>query len=87
MSRRYMIAQDMAATLERVVLPLQDRKSTFLFIEESAEYIDENLESLLTQAREYRLGALFAFQHMQQLMPALRSAVATDNTIKFAGGV
>ena len=84
---RYMIAQVMAATFERVVLPPQDRKPTFLIIDESAEYIDENLESLLTQARKYRLGALFAFQHMQQLTPALRSAVATNTTIKFAGGV
>lgn len=84
---RYMIAQVMAAIFERVVLPPQDRKSTFLIIDESAEYIDENLESLLTQARKYRLGALFAFQHMQQLTPALRSAVATNTTIKFAGGV
>ena len=82
---RYMIAQVMAAVFERAAH--SDRHPTFLVIDEAADYFDESLESLLTQARKYRLGVLFAHQHLQQLTPALRSSVASNTTIKFAGGV
>jgi hypothetical protein len=41
----------------------------------------------LAQARKFNLGVLFAHQHMDQLSPALRSAVAANTSIKMAGGV
>jgi len=82
---RYMIAQVMAAVFERAAH--NHRHPAFLMIDEAADYFDESLENLLTQARKFRLGVLFAHQQMQQLSPALRSSVATNTTIKFAGGV
>lgn len=82
---RYMIALTMAAAFERAAVA--DRHPAFLIIDEAADYFDESLESLLTQARKYNLGVLFAHQHMSQLTPALKSSVAANTTIKFAGGV
>lgn len=82
---RYMIALTMAAAFERAATA--DRHPAFLIIDEAADYFDESLESLLTQARKYKLGVLFAHQHMSQLTPDLKSSVAANTTIKFAGGV
>jgi hypothetical protein len=84
---RYMIAQVMAAAFERVAVPYRDRKPAYLIIDEAAEYFDDSLESLLSQARKFQLGVLFAHQHMEQLTPALRSSVASNTSIKMAGGV
>jgi hypothetical protein len=84
---RYMIAQVMAAAFERVAVPHRDRTPAYLIIDEAAEYFDDSLESLLSQARKFQLGVLFAHQHMEQLTPVLRSSVAANTTIKMAGGV
>ena len=84
---RYMIAQVMAAAFERVAVPYSERKPAYLVIDEAAEYFDDSLESLLSQARKFQLGVLFAHQHMEQLTPALRSSVASNTSIKMAGGV
>ncbi len=84
---RYMIAQVMAAAFERVAVPYNERKPAYLIIDEAAEYFDDSLESLLSQARKFQLGVLFAHQHMEQLTPALRSSVASNTSIKMAGGV
>jgi len=84
---RYMIAQVMAAAFERIATPFRDRKPAYLVIDEAAEYFDDSLESLLSQARKFQLGVLFAHQHMEQLTPALRSSVASNTSIKMAGGI
>jgi hypothetical protein len=47
----------------------------------------DNLETLLSQARKYNVGVLFAHQHLDQLTPALRASVAANTSIKLAGGV
>jgi hypothetical protein len=84
---RYMIALTLKAAFERVAVPESKRNPAFLIVDEAAEYFDENLETLLSQARKFKLGILFAHQHLDQLSPALRSSVAANTTIKLAGGV
>jgi hypothetical protein len=64
-----------------------DRKPAFLIVDEAAEYFDDNLETLLSQARKFRVGVVFAHQHLDQLTPDLRSAVAANTSIKLAAGV
>ena len=82
---RYMIALAMMAAFERIAV--RGHRPAYLIIDEAAEYFDENLERLLTQARKFNLGVLFAHQHLDQLSPALRSTVAANTSIKLAGGV
>lgn len=84
---RYMIARVIAAAFERIALPASQRNPAFLMVDEAAEYFDENLETLLSQARKFNVGVLFAHQHLDQLTPGLRSSVAANTSIKFAGGV
>ncbi|HLH96801.1 MAG TPA: type IV secretory system conjugative DNA transfer family protein [Xanthobacteraceae bacterium] len=84
---RYMIARVISAAFERIALPSGKRNPAFLVVDEAAEYFDENLETLLSQARKFNVGVLFAHQHLDQLTPALRAAVAANTSIKLAGGV
>jgi DNA helicase HerA-like ATPase len=82
---RYMIALAIKAAFERVAT--QDRRPAFLFIDEAAEYFDDNIETLLSQARKFNLGVVIAHQHLDQLSTGLRSSVAANTSIKLAGGV
>lgn len=84
---RFMIAQALRAAYERVAVPEHERRPAFLVIDEASEYFDDNLESLLNQARKFRLGVVFAHQYMDQLSASLRASVAANTSIKFAGGV
>ena len=68
-------------------MPAAERTPAFLIVDEAAEYFDDNLETLLSQARKFNLGVLFAHQHLDQLTPSLRAAVAANTSIKLAGGV
>ncbi len=84
---RYMIARVISAAFERIAVDANKRNPAFLIVDEAAEYFDENLETLLSQARKFNVGVLFAHQHLDQLTPALRAAVAANTSIKLAGGV
>jgi hypothetical protein len=67
--------------------PADKRNPAFLIVDEAAEYFDENLETLLQQARKFNVGVLFAHQHLDQLTSDLRASVAANTSIKIAGGV
>jgi hypothetical protein len=82
---RYMIALTIKAAFERIAAHRRD--PAYLFVDEAAEYFDENIETLLSQARKFNLGVVLAHQHLDQLSTALRSSVAANTTIKLAGGV
>lgn len=84
---RYFIALTLQAALERAAIPEQKRRPAFLYIDEAAEYFDGNIDNLLNQARKYRLGLIMAHQYLDQLSGGLRSSIASNTSIKFAGGV
>lgn len=84
---RYMIACVIAAAFERIAVPADQRHPAFLIVDEAAEYFDGNLETLLSQARKFNLGVLFAHQHLDQLTSDLRAGVAANTSIKLAGGI
>jgi hypothetical protein len=84
---RFIIARVLSAAFERGALPEDKRRKAFLLIDEASEYLDDKTDSILKQARKYKLGLLIAFQYMEQMPPALRSSVFANTTVKYAGGV
>ncbi len=84
---RYIIARALAAAFERATIPDAQRKPTFLIIDEAAPYFDKTFESLLTRVRQFKLGVVIAFQHLEQTSEKLRSAIASSTSIKYTGGV
>ncbi len=84
---RYFIALTLQAALERSEIPAQQRKPAFLYVDEAGEYFDENIDTFLNETRKQRVGCVMAHQYLDQLTPQLRSSIATNTSIKFAGGI
>jgi hypothetical protein len=84
---RFFIALTFQAAMERAAVPEHARRPAFLYIDEAADYFDDTIDSLLTQARKFRLGVVFAHQYLDQLPRALEASIMTNTSIKFAGGV
>jgi CBS domain-containing protein len=84
---RFFIARIAQAALERATLPEEERRTTFVYIDEAHDYFDETLEQLFNQARKYGVGLHVAVQHLEQMPTRLRSTVMASTSLKFAGGV
>ena len=84
---RIFISLVLQAVLERAAIPEWQRKPAFLIVDEAAAYFDSNIDDLLTEARKYKLGCVFAHQFLDQCTPQLRSSLAANTSIKFAGSV
>lgn len=84
---RFVIALIMQAAFERAADPVHKRRPAFIYIDEAAEYFDDNIDTLLIQARKFNIGLVFAHQFLDQLTPGLRGSVMTNPAIRFAGGL
>jgi hypothetical protein len=84
---RFFIALIMQAALERSTIPEHQRTPAFVYIDEAQEYFDDSIETILNQARKYRVGLTLAHQTLDQLSPRLRSALLANTSMKCAGGV
>jgi hypothetical protein len=84
---RYMIARVISAAFERIAVTPERRNPAYLVVDEAGDYFDDNIETLLSQARKFNLGVVLAHQHLDQLTAGLRSSVAANTSIKLAGGV
>lgn len=84
---RIFISLVLQAILERAVIPEQERKPTFLVVDEAASYFDSNIDDFLTEARKYKCGILASHQFLDQAASSLRASFAANTAIKMAGGV
>jgi hypothetical protein len=84
---RIFISLVLQAILERAAIPERERVPAFLIVDEAAAYFDSNIDDLLTEARKYRLGCVFAHQFLGQATPALRASLSANTRIKMVSGV
>ena len=84
---RFFIALIAQAALERSTLGEDDRTPAFVYVDEAQEYFDDRIETILSQARKYKVGLTLAHQTLDQLTPRLRSAIHANTSLKCAGGV
>ncbi len=56
------------AALRRQTLAKEDRRDFFLYIDEFQNYITDSIESILSEARKYRLSLNLAHQYIGQLV-------------------
>lgn len=84
---RFFINMLAQAALERSVLPPDQRTPTFVYVDEAHEYFDDGVETILQQARKYRIGLTLAHQSVDQASPRLRSALYSNASFKCVGGV
>jgi len=55
------------AALRRQNIGKEGRKDFFLYIDEFQNYITDSIETILSEARKYRLGLIMAHQYIKQL--------------------
>ncbi len=55
------------AALKREKIPKNERQDFFLYIDEFQNYVTESIESILSEARKYRLGLNIAHQYLAQI--------------------
>lgn len=84
---RFFIAMIAQVALERSTLPAHRRTPTFVYIDEAQEYFDDSIETILTQARKYKVALTLGHQTLDQLTPRLRSAILANTSMKCAGGL
>ena len=56
------------AALAREKIPKDQRQDFFLYIDEFQNYITDSIESILSEARKYKLGLIVAHQYIGQLV-------------------
>lgn len=64
-----------AAAMSRADIPEQERKDFGLFVDEFQNFATESFESILSEARKYRLNLILGNQFMTQLTDKIREAI------------
>lgn len=84
---RFFVSMIAQAALERSAIPERQRTPTFVYVDEAQEYFDDSVETILSQARKYKVGMTMAHQTLDQLSPRLRAAFLSNTSLKCVGGV
>ena len=64
---RMVTMQIKLSALKRANIDPKDRKPYFLYIDEFQNYVSKSIESILSEARKYKLGLTIAHQYIDQL--------------------
>lgn len=64
---RMVAMQIKLSALKRAKLEPKDRRPYFLYIDEFQNYVSKSIESILSEARKYKLGLIIAHQYIDQL--------------------
>lgn len=64
-----------AAAMQRQSIPEDQRRDFSLIVDEFQNFATESFESILSEARKYRLNLIVANQFMSQLIDKIRSAI------------
>lgn len=83
---RYCIAVTLKAAFDRARLPMEKRRTSYLYVDEASDYFDESVGQLLVQARKYKLGVVLAHQALDQMSDGLRALVMANTSMKLVGG-
>jgi type IV secretory pathway TraG/TraD family ATPase VirD4 len=62
-----LVSKIQAAAMARQNMAKESRQDFFLYIDEFQNYITDSIESILSEARKYRLGLIIAHQYLGQL--------------------
>jgi len=69
------------AALRREKIPKNERKDFFLYIDEFQNYVTDSIESILSEARKYRLGLNIAHQYLAQINDEKKKGTNLKNAV------
>ena len=64
---RMIVTQIQVAAMRRAWMPESERVPFYLYIVECQNYVSKSIESVLSEARKYKLGVVLAHQYIDQL--------------------
>ena len=76
-----------AAAMSRADIPEDDRKDFCLFVDEFQNFATDSFESILSEARKYRLNLILANQFTTQLKDSIKDAIFGNVPNKIVGRV
>lgn len=79
-----LVSKIQIAALRRQNMAKEDRKDFFLYIDEFQNYVTDSIESILSEARKYRLGLIIAHQYLGQLE---KSDALTKSNLNLKGAI
>ena len=63
------------AALSRIDIPEEQRRPFYVYIDEFQNFVVEDMEGILSEARKFRLGMILSHQNLEQLPVSLRAAI------------
>lgn len=82
---RFMTAMVFQAIQERN--PQKDNLEVFMYIDEAAPVISDQITNILETARKYKLGLTLAFQSLSQVPTEYQQSIITNTSIKAVSGI
>lgn len=83
---RFIIARILAFALNQAEIPIDQRATVHLVIDECQNYISSFIDQILTEARKYQLYLTLAQQvYGQEMKTTLRNKVVSCTALKFTG--
>ena len=76
-----------AAAMSRVNIPEDERKDFCLYVDEFQNFATDSFESILSEARKFRLNLILANQFMTQLNDKIKGAVMGNVPTKLVGRI
>lgn len=76
-----------AAAMSRADTPEDERKDFCLYVDEFQNFATNSFESILSEARKYRLNLILANQFMTQLTDTIKSAIIGNVPTKIVGRI
>lgn len=76
-----------AAAMSRADTPESERKDFCLYVDEFQNFATNSFESILSEARKYRLNLILANQFMTQLTDTIKSAITGNVPTKIVGRI
>ena len=84
---RLIVARVLAHAMTKEAIPIQQRRKTFLFIEEVQEYATQSISTILQSARKFSTGLFLSSQSWKQLQDRQLITTIQTNTLWKATGV
>lgn len=70
-----LITKIQLAAMERVMIPEEERKDFYLYVDEFQNFATESFVNILSEARKYRLCLILGHQYISQMEEEVRDAV------------
>ncbi len=70
-----LISKMQVAAMRRASMPQDQRKDFYLYIDEFHNFTTDNIATILSEARKYRLNLILAHQYIPQLAEPIKNAV------------